>query len=125
MRRRPDAMSMNLVLCGLLVSACGAGGVLVVSEEPYGATTVRAGVSVGYHDELAAYGSWVSDPTYGDVFVPSDRGFEPYTRGYWVDSPDGLVWESSEPYGRVTEHYGRWAYDDGRGWRWKPGHEYG
>jgi hypothetical protein len=30
------------------------------------------------------------------------------------------VWESHEPFGWITDHYGFWFYDDFQGWLWKP-----
>jgi hypothetical protein len=35
------------------------------------------------------------------------------------------VWISSESFGWATYHYGRWFYDELRGWVWKPGSQWG
>ena len=39
-----------------------------------------------FYDSLQPYGTWVSDPQYGDVWVPdAEDGFRPYaSRGHWV-----------------------------------------
>jgi len=38
---------------------------------------------------------------------------------------DGWYWESEEPWGWATYHYGRWTYDDYYGWVWIPDLEWG
>ncbi|NNU34734.1 hypothetical protein HK413_12930 [Mucilaginibacter sp. S1162] len=75
-----------------------------------------------FYDELAPYGTWVSDPQYGDVWIPDVAGdFRPYqTRGHWVLTDYGNTWVSEYPRGWATFHYGRWRYDDYYGWEWIP-----
>jgi len=82
--------------------------------------------SQDFYDELAPYGTWVSDPRYGDVWVPdAEEGFRPYaTRGHWVLTEYGNTWVSDYPWGWATFHYGRWHYDDYYGWEWIPGYEW-
>jgi hypothetical protein len=36
----------------------------------------------------------------------------------------GWTWESYEPFGWITYHYGFWAYDNVWGWVWIPGYEW-
>ena len=59
-------------------------------------TTQRADSQVGarvsfqvFYDNLAPYGDWIQDPSYGYVWVPSvGRGFRPYSSsGYCADTP--------------------------------------
>ncbi|WP_154402444.1 DUF6600 domain-containing protein [Mucilaginibacter endophyticus] len=79
-----------------------------------------------FYDELDPYGTWVSDPQYGNVWVP-DAGddFRPYaTRGHWVVTDYGNTWVSDYEWGWAPFHYGRWRYDDYYGWEWIPGHEW-
>src|ERR1700750_3213455 len=70
--------------------------------------------SQDFYDSLAPYGTWVSDPQYGDVWVPdAEDDFTPYgTQGHWVLTDYGYTWVSDYPWGWATFHYGRWHYDD-------------
>src|SRR3569833_150370 len=79
-----------------------------------------------FYDQLGPYGTWVSDPEYGDVWVPDvDGDFRPYaTRGHWVLTDYGNTWVSDYEWGWAPFHYGRWRYDDYYGREWIPGHEW-
>src|SRR6201996_1616638 len=79
-----------------------------------------------FYDGLAPYGTWVSDPQYGNVWIPDvDQDFRPYaTRGHWVITDYGNTWVSDYQWGWAPFHYGRWRYDDYYGWEWVPGHEW-
>jgi hypothetical protein len=48
----------------------------------------------------------------------------PYNVGRWVWTYDGWYWDSYEPFGHITYHYGRWYYDDYYGWLWYPDYEW-
>jgi hypothetical protein len=80
--------------------------------------------------ELAPYGSWVDDPWYGRIWVPSHSvvgsGFVPYSSaGHWqLTTDDAWLWASDYPFGRITFHYGRWVYASGGSWGWVPGYVY-
>ncbi len=87
-------------------------------------------VSVSYqrfYDDLSPYGRWVEYPNYGYVWIPNgNSGFSPYaTAGHWVLTVDGWTWVSDYPWGWAAFHYGRWDYDNGYGWFWVPGDEWG
>jgi hypothetical protein len=76
----------------------------------------------GYAD-LAAYGQFVQDPDYGQVWFPSDvpPGWQPYYFGEWTYiAPWGWTWVDDQPWGFAPFHYGRWALIGGR-WGWAPG----
>ncbi|MEW6341090.1 MAG: DUF6600 domain-containing protein [Pseudomonadota bacterium] len=77
----------------------------------------------GYED-LDANGTWRSDPTYGEVWVPTvavSAGWAPYHAGHWAwIAPWGWTWVDDAPWGFAPFHYGRWAYVD-RAWAWVPG----
>ncbi|AYL97888.1 DUF6600 domain-containing protein [Mucilaginibacter celer] len=79
-----------------------------------------------FYDELDPYGTWVSDPQYGNVWVPdAEDNFRPYaTRGHWVVTDYGNTWVSDYKWGWAPFHYGRWRYDDYYGWEWIPGNEW-
>lgn len=89
----------------------------------------RAQVSVSFqvfYDQLSPYGTWVSYPDYGYVWVPgAGAGFRPYgTGGHWVYTEYGWTWVSDYNWGWATFHYGNWFYDDAYGWMWVPGYEW-
>lgn len=76
---------------------------------------------VGYQD-LYAYGHWVNDPMYGQVWVPPvTAGWSPYSTGRWAFvQPWGWTWVDEAPWGFAPFHYGRWARVS-VGWVWIPG----
>lgn len=81
-----------------------------------------------FRSALDPYGSWVDDPTYGTVWVPSESvvgsDFAPYeTSGHWTYDDD-YTWVSDYDWGWAPFHYGRWAYDAPYGWEWIPGRTY-
>jgi hypothetical protein len=73
--------------------------------------------------ELASYGRWVWDPSYGYVWVPNNEppDWAPYQNGRW-DYLDyyGWSWTSYDPWGWAPYHYGNW-YRGSLGWAWYPG----
>jgi hypothetical protein len=77
---------------------------------------------IGYQD-LDTYGTWRSDPSYGNVWVPTRvaADWAPYRDGHWawVD-PWGWTWVDDAPWGFAVSHYGRWARV-GSAWGWVPG----
>jgi|WetSurSiteA1Bulk_404760.scaffolds.fasta_scaffold12975_2 hypothetical protein len=84
------------------------------------------GVGGYFYTELAPYGSWI-EVDYGVVvwrptIIRND--WTPYNVGRWVWTYDGWYWDSYEPFGHVTYHYGRWYYDDYYGWLWYPDYEW-
>ena len=76
-----------------------------------------------FYDDLSQYGQWVDYENYGPVWRPSKVGedWRPYTDGRWVPTDDGYVFESQEPWGWATYHYGNWMPTEGYGWVWAPG----
>jgi hypothetical protein len=82
-----------------------------------------------FRGALDPYGSWVDDPTYGTIWVPSQSvvgdDFMPYqTAGHW-SYDDDYTWVSDYDWGWAPFHYGRWAYAAPYGWGWIPGRVYG
>ncbi len=83
-----------------------------------------------FRPALDPYGHWVSDPTYGLVWVPSARyvgsDFAPYvTSGHWgLTAAGDWIWVSDLPFGWAVFHYGRWVWVGGTGWAWIPGRRY-
>jgi len=54
-----------------------------------------------FYDYLAPYGTWVSYPAYGYVWVPRhmQHGWRPYTSGRWVWTDYGWTWVSDFEWG--------------------------
>lgn len=83
-----------------------------------------------FREPLAPYGAWVSDPTYGVVWIPDaamvGADFAPYqTAGHWaLTADDEWIWVSDYDWGYVPFHYGRWVWIGGTGWAWIPGRVY-
>jgi hypothetical protein len=83
-----------------------------------------------FNKELAPYGQWRNDPTYGTVWVPNQAAvgadFAPYvTSGHWAMADDGSwIWVSDLKFGWVVFHYGRWVWINNVGWAWIPGRRY-
>jgi hypothetical protein len=82
-----------------------------------------------FRDQLAPYGQWRQDPTYGTVWVPDaaqvGADFAPYqTAGQWGMTDDGdWLWQSDYSWGYIPFHYGRWVWA-GSYWGWIPGRRY-
>jgi hypothetical protein len=79
-----------------------------------------------FTDSLAAYGTWVDDPVYGRIWVPSTSevgaDFTPYaTNGEWIDTEYGWTWASGWAWGWAPFHYGRWVGLANSRWGWVPG----
>ncbi len=78
-------------------------------------------------EDLDNYGSWQTDPSYGDVWCPRvAEDWAPYRDGRWSWMDwYGWNWVSCDPWGWAPYHYGRWFNTPGRGWGWWPGARYG
>src|SRR5262245_65707016 len=75
------------------------------------------------YDALEGEGDWVLVEPQGWVFRPrvNSVAWRPYQDGHWEPSyAFGWVWESHDPFGWITDHYGFWFYDEFQGWLWKP-----
>jgi len=73
-------------------------------------------------DDYAQYGQWIQDPTYGQVWAPTEPpGWAPYTDGQWAwEGGYGWTWVAAEPWGWGPYHYGRWFFTAAYGWCWYP-----
>lgn len=83
---------------------------------------MNAAAEYFYH-RLSPYGQWTWLHRYGWVWSPNhvSYGWRPYTGGKWVWTNYGWTWDSDHPWGWACFHYGRWFYDEDRGWLWRPG----
>ncbi|MDR3667953.1 MAG: hypothetical protein P4L35_14010 [Ignavibacteriaceae bacterium] len=75
-----------------------------------------------FYTALAPYGSWIDLNDGMTVWQPTmmPRNWEPYTIGHWEWTAEGWYWDSDEPFGYITYHYGRWYNDENYGWIWIP-----
>jgi Family of unknown function (DUF6600) len=81
--------------------------------------------SVGFHDELSPYGTWVNFSNYGNVWRPyAYAGWRPYMDGYWGYTNYGPSWYGNEPYAPYVYNYGQWIFTPAYGWVWIPGNAY-
>jgi hypothetical protein len=85
---------------------------------------VSGEVSLAFDAPLAPYGEWVVVAHHGRVWRPRGvaAGWRPYFHGRWIWTADGWFWDSDEPWGWATYHYGRWDVDPAYGWVWVPGY---
>lgn len=77
-----------------------------------------------YYDALSPYGTWVDYGNYGPVWYPTQGvtpNWRPYVDGRWVPTDDGWVFETGEPWGWATYHFGNWMPTTEYGWVWDPG----
>lgn len=121
LKRHYSRIKKHIMIAGIAI--------LFTAFLPPLAQPARAQVSVSFqvfYDQLSPYGTWVSYPDYGYVWVPgAGAGFRPYgTRGHWVYTEEGWTWVSDYSWGWATFHYGNWFYDDSYGWMWIPGYEW-
>jgi len=86
------------------------------------------GISFGiFYNSLSQYGEWIELDFGMNVWRPRSvhRDWRPYTIGSWSWTKHGWYWDSYEPFGWATYHYGRWYYDEYYGWIWIPDYEWG
>ena len=121
-----SALSLAAV-CALLLASCTSyepppQRAVVYAEASYGGGTVYIQSVDDFYDPLTPYGEWVVVGSYGRCWRPSriDRDWRPYSSGVWVHSDAGWCWQSDEPWGWATYHYGRWDFDVSFGWIWFP-----
>ena len=75
-----------------------------------------------FYTALSPFGEWFELNDGMTVWRPTmmPRNWEPYTIGRWEWTADGWYWDTDEPFGYITYHYGRWYNDDYYGWIWVP-----
>jgi len=80
-----------------------------------------------FYEELNPHGQWLDVEGYGYAWRPnlaSRSTWRPYMDGRWVWSDHGWAWDTPEPFGWATYHYGRWVRISRHGWVWVPGREW-
>lgn len=75
-----------------------------------------------FREALSPYGEWIELGEYGRCWRPNivDADWAPYTLGSWAYSRYGWTWVSSEDFGGIVYHYGRWVRAVQEGWCWVP-----
>ncbi|MCX6149491.1 MAG: hypothetical protein NTX22_03085 [Ignavibacteriales bacterium] len=79
-----------------------------------------------FYSSLSPYGEWIEIDNDLYAWKPDrvSRNWMPYSVGRWVWTNQGWYWDSYEPYGWATYHYGRWYDDDYYGWIWVPDYDW-
>ncbi len=85
------------------------------------AASYISSVSYGLSD-LDKSGAWIQTDTNGPVWKPQTEGnWKPFANGHWEWYDEaGYTWVSSDPWGWLPYHYGRWIQDASLGWVWSP-----
>jgi hypothetical protein len=83
-----------------------------------------------FHDQLAPFGTWVNVGGtmywHPDQAIAANPDWRPYyDMGQWVQTDNGLYWQSDYTWGDIPFHYGRWVLDPVRGWLWAPDYTWG
>ena len=85
-----------------------------------------------FHDQLSPFGTWVEVPGLGMCWRPASAvirlspEWRPYyDNGQWVQTDNGLFWQSDYAWGDIPFHYGRWTRDPAYGWIWAPDYVWG
>ena len=90
-------------------------------------TTTDCRVGPAAFQTLASWGNWRYSNLHGCVWTPNairDPMWRPYWVGSWSYTKWGWTWDSAEPWGWATYHYGRWFWDGRFGWSWVPGYDW-
>jgi hypothetical protein len=83
-----------------------------------------------FHDQLAPFGTWVNVGGtmywHPDQAIAANPDWRPYyDMGQWVQTDNGLYWQSDYTWGDIPFHYGRWVLDPVQGWLWAPDYTWG
>lgn len=83
-----------------------------------------------FQAQLAPFGSWVNIGGvmywHPDQAIAANPDWRPYyDMGQWVQTDNGLFWQSDYTWGDIPFHYGRWVLDPYRGWLWAPDYTWG
>jgi hypothetical protein len=94
--------------------------VVLGQAQPAGAAATDVAM---FYDDLAQYGTWIDYGNYGPCWYPTRVGpnWRPYVDGRWVPTSGGWTFETAEPWGWATYHYGNWFPTTEYGWLWSPG----
>jgi hypothetical protein len=117
--RKEFTMKIRSLLVGTMTLLAGLGAARA-------GTSVSVGIQINsardFYEPLGSQGTWVQTSRYGRCWYPAyvDHGWRPYCYGHWEWSDEGWYWNTDEPWGWATYHYGRWVWDSYYGWVWVP-----
>jgi hypothetical protein len=79
-----------------------------------------------FYSSLSPYGEWIDLQDGVTAWRPNNISpdWKPYSIGRWSWTNNGWYWDSDEPFGWATYHYGRWYNDENYGWIWVPDYEW-
>ncbi|MEW6507560.1 MAG: DUF6600 domain-containing protein [Bacteroidota bacterium] len=100
----------------------------LVTAAQFEAKPSSGSFSIGmFYSSLSPYGEWLEIDGGLIVWRPNSvhAHWRPYSIGRWNWTKYGWYWDSYEPFGWATYHYGRWYYDDYYGWIWIPDNVWG
>ena len=61
-----------------------------------------------------------------DEAIAANPDWRPYyDMGQWVQTDNGLYWQSDYTWGDIPFHYGRWVLNPSLGWLWAPDYTWG
>jgi hypothetical protein len=61
-----------------------------------------------------------------DQAIAANPDWRPYyDMGQWVQTDNGLYWQSDYTWGDIPFHYGRWVLNPSLGWLWAPDYTWG
>ncbi len=120
---RAASVWVSLGIIGILSGCADGGGALYGYAPDYEGPYAVIRADSDFYGPLSAYGRWVTVGSYGLCWIPNNIGpdWQPYEEGSWVATDGGWYWDSGEPWGWATCHYGRWIDDSQFGWCWIPG----
>jgi len=80
-----------------------------------------------FYSSLSPYGEWIELQDGVNAWHPYNipQNWKPYSIGRWNWTNNGWYWDSDEPFGWATYHYGRWYNDENYGWIWVPDYTWG
>jgi hypothetical protein len=80
-----------------------------------------------FYSSLSPYGEWIELQDGVKAWRPNNISpeWKPYSIGRWSWTNNGWYWDSEEPFGWATYHYGRWYNDENYGWIWLPDYTWG
>jgi len=80
-----------------------------------------------FYSSLSPYGEWIDLQDGVKAWHPYNVSpeWKPYSIGRWNWTNNGWYWDSDEPFGWATYHYGRWIDDENYGWIWVPDYTWG
>ncbi len=112
-------MKTKIIILSFLLLA----GISQLKADPGGNIDVNFGF---FYQNLSPMGQWIQIDAgvYGWHPYRVGADWRPYSVGRWAWTEDGWYWDSYEPFGWATYHYGRWIYDDYYGWIWIPDYEW-